>query len=42
MFAPKIIKLCLFFFVTIDNVGDGFWRISVYFNTYFVGSVFPW
>ena len=39
-FAPKIIKICQFFFKSINNIGDAFWRNSVHFNSYFVGSVF--
>jgi len=41
MFAPKITKICQFLKVTIIKVGDVFWRISLYFNSYVVGSVFP-
>jgi len=27
--------------VTINNIEDAFWHISVHFNSYFAGSVFP-
>jgi len=33
-------NLSIFLQVTIDNVGDAFWCISVHFNSYFVCSSF--
>jgi len=41
MFTSKIIKICQSFFKRQSIMLRCFWCISVHFNSYFVGSVFP-